>query len=70
VAPRYPDVRELAIRLLRGEVVQLEDEHGRRWRGEAGRLLVVLPGNGEAAAVLEGDAFDVAERLADLTRRG
>ena len=67
VDPRHPIVLALVLRLLRGETITVIDEHGRIWRSEASRLFLVLPGNGEAAPILEHvDAYEVALRLASL----
>jgi hypothetical protein len=64
MSDRHRAVCELAFRLLQGEVVEGIDRHGRRWRGTSSSLSVVLPGSGEAGAVLENvDAYDVAVAL-------
>lgn len=61
---RYGEIRELALRLLAGEVIDVTDEHGRVWRGEASTLALVQPGTGAVGPVLEGvDAYTVAWRL-------
>ena len=52
----YRRVFALCTRLLRGEVLELVDAQGRRWRATA-RELVALPGGG---AVVRGCAYDVA----------
>ena len=64
---RYERVSSLAVRLLAGETIEHVDEHGRHWRATRNALLLVLPGNGESAAILEGvDAFEIATKLAAL----
>ena len=64
-----PELHDLAVRLLRGEIVELRDEHGRLWRATHDCLSVVLPGSAASAAVLERvDAFDVAWLLLSWTR--
>jgi hypothetical protein len=55
---------DVAVRLLAGEVVDLVDEHGRRWRATATTLSLVHLGTGEAGLVLEGSAGDVALEVA------
>src|SRR5579872_2565330 len=52
----------IAVRLLAGEVMELADEHGRRWRASATVLAWVLAG--DAAPVLEGSAADIAIEIA------
>jgi hypothetical protein len=55
----YPAVRELAVRLLAGEVLGLVDQQGMRWTARANRLDFVL--RGEPGPVLENcTAYDVA----------
>ncbi len=54
----------IAVRLLAGEALELDDEHGRHWRATASALSWVLAG--EAAPVVEGTAGDVA---IEVTRR-
>lgn len=66
MATRYRKVRALALRLLRGEVIERVDEHGRRWKGTATVLAIMLPETGETALIIEGDAYDVAERLSTV----
>lgn len=48
----------IAVRLLAGETLELDDEHGRHWRATARALSWVLAG--EAAPVVEGCAGDAA----------
>lgn len=62
---RHRVVHDFAVRLINGEVIQLTNEHGRRWRATCRALLWVLD-SGECTTVVEGDAFDVAARLAGL----
>jgi hypothetical protein len=63
---RYPTVRTLALRLLRGEVVAFVDHGGRPWRASATQLVLVSRETGERVVVLEGDAYDIAEKLSTL----
>jgi len=63
--PHYRVVHDLAVRLMNSEVIHLTDAHGRRWRATRDALLWLLD-SGECAPVIEGDAFDVAARLAGL----
>jgi hypothetical protein len=58
--PLLPHVRAfaIAVRLLAGETLELDDEHGRHWRATASALSWVLAG--ETAPVVEGCAGDVA----------
>jgi hypothetical protein len=63
---RYPTVFLLAARLLNGEAIERIDTHGRHGRAAATVLYLVQPGTGELAAVVEGDAYDVAERFASV----
>jgi hypothetical protein len=58
---RCPVVFQLAVRLLRGETIDRVDEHGRHWRATATALCLVAPGSGELDAVVQGNAYDVAE---------
>jgi len=51
----------LAVRLLLGEEIHLVDEHGRRWVATAEALSY------GGAAVVEGDAYEVAR---EVVRRG
>jgi hypothetical protein len=63
----YDAVREIVLRLLRGETVDVTDEHGRVWRGTSSEVGVVQPGSGAFGAVLSGvDAYTVALRLASV----
>ena len=65
--PRYRTVHVLAIRLLRGERIEVTDQHGRVWLGSATTLCLKLPGAGGTGPVLEAaDAYEVAARLATL----
>lgn len=59
----HDEIRELASRLLAGEVIDRVDEHGRHWQGTADRLSLVQPGTGAVAPVLLADAYTVAARL-------
>jgi hypothetical protein len=66
---RYPAVMALALRLIRGEVVELVDEHGRGWRATSTALSVVLPDARQPGPVLvDADTYDVAATL--LSRTG
>jgi hypothetical protein len=65
---RYRVVHDLAVRLIKGEIIHLTDEHARRWRATRHALFWILD-SGECATVVEGDAFDVAARLAGLLPR-
>jgi hypothetical protein len=67
VRDRFPEVHELAVRLTRGETIELTDGHGRRWRASS-TALVWIVGTDEVP-VIEGDAYEVAERLAGLSSR-
>jgi hypothetical protein len=58
----HPRAFAIAVRLLAGEVLELGDEHGRRWRASGTELAWVLAGN--AAPVLEGSAADIAIEIA------
>lgn len=58
--PSYQTVRDLAVKLLGGLVMEYLDEHGRRWRATSTALELVLPGSGASAPVIEGCAADVA----------
>jgi hypothetical protein len=61
---RYTAVMALALRLIRGEVVELVDEHGRGWRATSTALSVVLPDERQAGPVLlDADTYDVAVTL-------
>ena len=61
--PDMVDVFELAVRLLRGEVVEVTDDGGRTWRATASPLSLLW--YGEPNPVLEGvDALEVADALA------
>jgi hypothetical protein len=65
---RYENVRDLAVRLLRGDVVDVIDDRGRIWRGTREELSLVHPASGQVAPVLEAtDAFSVAWRLATVS---
>ena len=59
----HDEIRELALRLLAGEVVDRVDEQGRHWRGTAEQLSLVQPGTGAVGPVLFADAYSVAARL-------
>ena len=61
---RHAVVHELAVRLMLGEVIDLTDEHGRRWQAKANALSWLV--DGETARVIVGDTFEVAARLAGL----
>jgi hypothetical protein len=63
---RYGTVFRLATRLLRGETIERVDEHGRYWRATATALYWFEPATGELAPVVEGDAYEVAERFGSL----
>jgi hypothetical protein len=64
---RHSRVFSLARRLLRGEIIDLTDRHGRTWRGTACSLAVVQRGTGEIGPVFEDvAAFDVAAELVAL----
>jgi hypothetical protein len=63
-------VFDIAVRLLRGEVLELEDEDGRRWRADARSLHLVLPGSRESGVVLEGTAADIALEIVRRTGPG
>ncbi len=54
---------DLAVRLMRGETIEVEDASGRRWRATQRRLSEVARA-GETRKVMSSDAFDVACRLA------
>jgi hypothetical protein len=61
-APLYPAVRDLALRLLAGEVLDLVDKSGTRWRASANGLDLIL--SGEPSPVLQDcTAFDVAHEV-------
>jgi hypothetical protein len=66
VVTRYLIVRALALRLLDGEVIEHVDKQGRRWRATATALTLVAPETGEDTLVVEGDAYEIAERLRKL----
>jgi hypothetical protein len=66
VANRYLVVRAPALRLLDGEVIEHVDKQGRRWRATATALTLVAPKTGEDILVVEGDAYEIAERLRTL----
>jgi hypothetical protein len=58
-APLYRDVYDLSLRLLAGEVLDLVDKNGMRWRASASRLDLIQ--KGEPSPLLENcTAFDVA----------
>jgi hypothetical protein len=61
--PECPDgarVFLLAVRLTRGEVLDLADEHGRSWRASATTLELTRAGGSESDTIVEGCAADVA----------
>ncbi len=66
VASHYLIVRALALRLLDGEVIEHVDKQGRRWRATATALTLVAPKTGEDILMVEGDAYEIAERLRKL----
>jgi hypothetical protein len=67
MGPRYLTVYALALRLLRGEPIEVTDQHGRAWLGSATSLCLKLPGSRATGPVLEdADAYEVAARLATL----
>lgn len=66
MADRYRTLRALALRLLNGEVIEHVDGRGRRWRATAKRLTLVSPETGEAAPVVDGDAYEIADWLTKL----
>jgi hypothetical protein len=66
VVERYQTVRALALRLLRGEIIAFVDHGGRPWRASATQLVLVSRETGERVVVVDGDAYDVAERLSTL----
>jgi len=66
VADRYRTLRALALRLLNGEVLEHVDGRGRRWRATAKHLTVVSSETGEGAPVVDGDAYEIADRLTKL----
>jgi hypothetical protein len=55
----------LAVRLLRGETIELVDVSRPTLAGERGRSVPRRARVGRRGPVLEGDAFDVAARLAN-----
>jgi hypothetical protein len=58
----HPTVHDLAVRLLAGEVLELEDHDGMRWRASASRLDLIL--KGEPNPLLKDcTAFDVAYEI-------
>jgi hypothetical protein len=63
---RYATVFLLAARLLNGETIERLDVHGPHWRATATTLALVQPGTGSLGPVVEGDAYDVAERFASV----
>ena len=69
VSDLHARVYDLAVRLLRGEVVEMTDAHGRHWRATADALRLFLPGSRECAPVIEADAYEVAERFCALAPR-
>jgi hypothetical protein len=65
----HTELHDLAVRLLRGEIVERRDEHGRLWRATHDSLSIVLPGSAASGPVLDGvDAYDVAWLLFSWTR--
>jgi hypothetical protein len=56
----------LAVRLLSGEILAIEDDGGLQWRATATQLALVSGKTGEPVVVLSGDAYDVAEMLATI----
>jgi hypothetical protein len=59
-------VNYLAVRLMRGETLEMLDEHGRHWVARYDRLLLLASERAETTAVIVGDAYDVADRFAGL----
>jgi len=60
-------VRALALRLLRGEVIEQVDSHGQTLRATHTTLVLVQPGDGVTDGIVEGDAFDVAAAFESLS---
>jgi hypothetical protein len=56
----------LAVRLLAGEVLDLRDEHGRRWLATSAGLACLIAGQ----AVPVVDHVSAADVAIEITRRG